>query len=217
MNHQQTAISELQDWIEIGTIVAPQGLRGEMRVYPDSDFPERFLEPGTRWLQHPKTGEIEEVELLGGRYIPGKNLYVIALEGVEYRDRAEALRDYKILVKNSDRPGLTEDEYHVLDLINLEVFHQQTGEKIGIVTNLFYAGNDLLEVTLDKQPIIEPNTSPDLSQISRRSKRRKFKKPTPKPATILIPFVKEIVPVIDIDQGRIEINPPDGLLDINEN
>ena len=222
MNHQQTAISELQDWIEIGTIVAPQGLRGEMRVYPDSDFPERFLEPGTRWLQHPKTGEIEEVELLGGRYIPGKNLYVIALEGVEYRDQAEALRDYKILVKASDRPELTEDEYHVLDLINLEVFHQQTGEKIGIVTNLFYAGNDLLEVTLDKQPIIEantspPNTSPDLSQISRRSKRKKVKKPTQKIATILIPFVKEIVPVIDTNRGRIEINPPDGLLNLNEN
>ena len=205
-----------QDWIEIGTIVAPQGLRGELRVYPDSDFPERFLEPGTRWLQHPKTGEIEEVELLGGRYIPGKNLYVIALEGVEYRDQAEALRDYKILVENSDRPKLAEDEYHVLDLINLEVFHQQTGEKIGIVTNLFSAGNELLEVTLDKQPVIESKPSHDLSQISRRSNRKKFKKHTTKPATILIPFVKEIVPVIDTNKKRIEINPPEGLLSINE-
>ena len=206
-----------QDWIEIGTIVAPQGLRGEMRVYPDSDFPERFLEPGIRWLQHPETGEIEEVELLGGRYLSGKNLYVIAIEGVEYRDEAEALRDYKILVKYGDRPELEEDEYHVSDLMNLEVFNQQTGEKIGIVTNLFYAGNDLLEVTLDKQPTIEPTPTPDLSKISRRSKHRKVKKPEPKPATILIPFVKEIVPIIDIDNGKIEINPPDGLLDINEN
>ncbi len=206
-----------QDWIEIGTIVAPQGLRGEMRVYPDSDFPERFLEPGIRWLQHPETGEIEEVELLGGRYLSGKNLYVIAIEGVEYRDEAEALRDYKILVKYGDRPELEEDEYHVSDLMNLEVFNQQTGEKLGIVTNLFYAGNDLLEVTLDKQPTIEPTPTPDLSKISRRSKRRKVKTLEPKPATILIPFVKEIVPIIDMDNGKIEINPPDGLLDINEN
>ena len=206
-----------QDWIEIGTIVAPQGLRGEVRVYPDSDFPERFLEPGIRWLQHPETEEITEIELLGGRYLPGKNLYVIAIEGIEYRDEAEALRDYKILVKNSDRPELEEDEYHVADLINLEVFNQQTGEKIGVVTNLFYAGNDLLEVTLDQQPVIEPNMTRDLSQISRKSKRKKFKKPEQKPATILIPFVKEIVPVIDSDRGRIEINPPEGLLNINEN
>ncbi len=206
-----------QDWLEIGTIVAPQGLRGEMRVYPDSDFPERFLEPGIRWLQNPETAEIEEIELLGGRYVPGKNLYVIAIEGVEYRDEAEALRNYKLLVKNSDRPELEEDEYHVADLINLEVFHQQTGEKIGVVTNLFYAGNDLLEVTLDKQPVIETNIIRDLSQISRKSKRRKPKKPQSKPATILIPFVKEIVPVIDSDRQRIEINPPEGLLNINEN
>ena len=103
-------MSNEQDWIQIGTIVSPQGLRGEMRVYPDSDFPERFLKPGTRWLQHPETDEIEEIELLGGRYIPGKNLYVIALEGVEYRDEAEDLRNYKLLVKNSDRPELEEDE-----------------------------------------------------------------------------------------------------------
>ncbi len=210
-------MSNEQDWIQIGTIVSPQGLRGEMRVYPDSDFPERFLKPGTRWLQHPETDEIEEIELLGGRYIPGKNLYVIALEGVEYRDEAEDLRNYKLLVKNSDRPELEEDEYHVADLINLEVFHQQTGEKIGIVTNIFSAGNELLEVTLDKQPIVELKPTPDLSQISRRSKRKKFKKQTTKPATILIPFVKEIVPIIDLEMKRIEINPPAGLLNINEN
>ena len=101
--------------------------------------------------------------------------------------------------------------------MNLEVFNQQTGEKIGIVTNLFYAGNDVLEVTLDKQPLMEPTPTPDPSQISRRSKRKKVKKTTQKIATILIPFVKEIVPVIDTNRGRIEINPPDGLLNVNEN
>ena len=53
MNQQQTITDE--EWIEIGTIVAPQGLHGELRVYPDSDFPERFLVPGTRWLKHPHT------------------------------------------------------------------------------------------------------------------------------------------------------------------
>ncbi|PSO69461.1 MAG: ribosome maturation factor RimM, partial [Cyanobacteria bacterium QS_1_48_34] len=36
-------------WLEIGTIVAPQGLEGELRVYPTTDFPERFEQPGVRW------------------------------------------------------------------------------------------------------------------------------------------------------------------------
>jgi len=35
-------VPNLDDWLEIGRIVAPQGLNGELRVYPDTDFPERF-------------------------------------------------------------------------------------------------------------------------------------------------------------------------------
>ncbi len=211
MNHEQLTT----EWLEIGIIVAPQGLRGELRVYPNSDFPERFLEPGIRWLQHPQTGEIEEIELLGGRYISGKNLYVIAIEGVENREQAENLRDYKILVDKSDRPSLEEDEYHVSDLINLEVYHQQTGKNIGVVIDVFTAGNDLLEVKLHQQPVVETKPVRDLSQISRKSKRKKQKTPKNKPVTIFIPFVKEIVTVVDISNQRIEINPPEGLLEIN--
>lgn len=211
MNNEQLTINQ-EEWIEIGTIVAPQGLNGEMRVYPNSDFPERFLVPGIRWLQHPETGIIQEKELLGGRYIPGKNLYVIALKDIKYRDQAETLRDHKLLVAKSDRPELEEDEFHVADLINLEVFNQQTGEIIGVVTEVFYAGNDLLEVTLAKQPENSETKQVDLSQISRRSKRKKYKPKPNKLATILIPFVKEIVPVVDLANKRIEINPPEGLI-----
>ncbi|MGB3200994.1 MAG: ribosome maturation factor RimM, partial [Nodosilinea sp.] len=43
------------DWVEIGRIVAPQGVKGEVRVYPSTDFPERFLEPGDRWLKRPRS------------------------------------------------------------------------------------------------------------------------------------------------------------------
>ena len=39
------------DWLKIGELVAPQGLRGEIRVQPFSDFPERFTKPGKRWLR----------------------------------------------------------------------------------------------------------------------------------------------------------------------
>lgn len=36
-----------------------------------------------------------------------------------------------------------------------------------------------------------------------------------KDVRIWIPFVKEIVPVVDISSNRVEISPPDGLLDLN--
>ena len=38
-------------WMSIGEIVAPQGLKGDIRIKPSSDFPERFTKPGKRWIQ----------------------------------------------------------------------------------------------------------------------------------------------------------------------
>ena len=134
--------------LEIGRIVGPQGLKGELKVMSSSDFPERFENPGTRWLQSPDGLSIQEVQLIRGRYVPGKNLYVIKLAEIFDRTQAETLRDYKLLVPSSDRPQLDDDEYHVSDLINLEVYHQKTGELIGVVVDILSAGNDLLEVQL---------------------------------------------------------------------
>ncbi|BAY75421.1 16S rRNA processing protein RimM [Nostoc linckia NIES-25] len=180
------------DWLEIGKIVAAQGLSGELRVYPDSDFPERFEVPGKRWLLRPGETEPQPIELLSGRYIEGKNLYVIKLAGVQNRNQAEELRGCKLMVPASDRPQLGEDEYHVLDLIGLEVFMQASGELVGTVVDIIPAGNDLLEVKLHKSDAAD--------------KKQK---------TVLIPFVEAIAPVVDLQTGRIEITPPDGLLEID--
>jgi 16S rRNA processing protein RimM len=204
----------MSDWLEVGVIVAPQGLKGELRVNPSSDFPERFQEPGQRWLQSPDRVEIKEVELLGGRYVPGKNLYVIRLAGIEDINRAEELRGYKLLVRSCDRPQLAEDEYHVSDLIDLEVYNQFTGEKLGVISDVLWAGNDLLEVKLDKQPL-EEQSQDILPQSNKSPKKQKSKPKKQKSTTVLIPFVKEIVPVVDLEKRRIEITPPAGLLEIN--
>lgn len=94
----------MSKWIEIGRIVAPQGLKGDIRVYPSSDFPERFTEPGKRWLLSPGQIEPRSIELLRGRYLPSKGLYVIELAGIENREQAEALRNSQLLIEQGDRP-----------------------------------------------------------------------------------------------------------------
>ncbi len=183
------AAAAADEWLVVGKIVAPQGLRGELRVYPDTDFPDRFEKPGPRWLRATPASDPEPVELLSGRRLAGKKLYVIRLAGVTDRDRAEALRGCKILVKAGDRPPLDADEYHVADLVGLTVVLQATGMAIGRVTDVMSAGNDLLAVQLDDRPQASP---------------------------VLIPFVKAIVPVVDLAAGRLEIVPPVGLLDLNQ-
>ncbi|MGB8686745.1 MAG: ribosome maturation factor RimM [Microcoleus sp.] len=212
----------MSEWIEIGTIVAAQGLYGEVRVYPDSDFPERFIEPGKRWLLFPNKKEPEPIEFLGGRYIPGKGLYAVEIEGVEDREGAEALRGCKLFVEKGSRPYLEPDEFYVQDLFGMEVFNQLTGEILGKVSAIIPAGNDLLEVELNqKQPetvAAEPEQPETVSlevehKDSRRKKRKTPRVKQPQTKKVLIPFVKEIVPIVDLEKGRIEILPPFGLLD----
>jgi 16S rRNA processing protein RimM len=200
-NRKDTKDAKKQEseWLEIGTIVAPQGIHGEVRVYADTDFPERFEVPGERWLLRPEEREPQSIKLLAGRYIEGKNLYVIKLAGVENRNQAEELRGCKLMVKASDRPQLGEDEYHVRDLIGLEVFMHESGELVGSVVSVISAGNDLLEV----------QRSPSFANNQSSKPKQKEQK------TILIPFVKAIVPVVDLAAHRIEITPPIGLLEIN--
>lgn len=204
--------SIMSEWIEIGTIVAAHGLTGEVRVYPNSDFPERFLEPGTRWLLQPGKTEPEPVELLGGYFMPNKGIYIIEIEGIENRDQAEALQGCPLLITDQDRPYLEEDEFYVLDLIGLEVFDQLKAELIGKVVNVIPAGNDLLEVELNSlQPTPEVTETEPTPEPSGRQSKHKRKLNQPK--TVLIPFVKEIVPIVDLEQKRIEVIPPRGLIE----
>lgn len=175
-------------WLEIGRIVGPQGLQGEVKVSPDSDFPERFEQPGQRWLQRPHASDLEVVQLLRGRYLRNKGLYIVKLGGIDNRTQAEFLRGATLMVPESDRPPLAEGEFHLLDLVGLTVINQHNQATVGTVSKIANAGNDLLEVQLRE----EPDT------------------------TILIPFVKEIVTLVDLENHRIQIAPPPGLLSLKQ-
>ena len=219
-------MSDEKDWLLIGRIVGAHGLDGSVKVKPESDFPERFEVAGDRWLRK-KGAEPVQIRLVRGRYLEGKHLYLVKLDGVNYRDQAEDLRSAELLVEASDRLELEPGEFHVADLIGTEVIVQADKSTLGTVTNVFTMGHDMLEVTLAKQEetFIEDRT-PIEKQIEeehdsmrakavqklRRQKRKKSKKKAPK--TLLIPFVEEIVPVVDISAGRIEIAPPPGLIEL---
>ena len=175
---------DLNDWMEIGKVVGPQGLQGEIRIYPDSDFPERFLVPGERWLLRPGTQNLEETYLEKGRFLEGKGLYVLRLRNVTSRDQADLLRGTKLMVPIGDRPPLEEGEFHVLDLVGMTVTNGYTQELIGTVIGIASAGHDLLEIET----------------------------PPPHSRKILVPLVKEFVKSLDLQQKRIELLPIPGLI-----
>ena len=203
------------DLLEVGRLVSAQGLQGEVRLNPLSDFPERFTVPGQRWLQG-RTGPAKAVTLLSGRQLPGRELYVLRLEGVNDRSSAEALVGHALLVPASDRPPLAEGEFHLLDLVGLEVRLLADGGVIGRVTDLLHAGNDLLEVELAAAPSMAPGPAPGPGPTTEAGQPAPAPKPAgpTKPRRILIPFVEPIVPEVHLAAGWLGITPPPGLLEI---
>ncbi len=174
------------EWLVVGLITSCHGINGQLKVKSLSDFEERFLEPGIRWLQkeneHPS-----EIELTSGYKQPGKETFIIKLKGINTRNHAEQIKEFKILVKTNNLPKLKKEEFHLLELINLQVKTLENDELkiIGKVINLENEKNNLLVIEL----------------LTNQKK-------------VLIPFVKEIVPLVDIKNNFLIINPPKGLLEL---
>ena len=173
-------------WLIVGLITSCHGINGQVKVKSLSDFEERFLNPGTRWLQKENEPPLK-MELISGFKQPGKTTFIVKLQGINTRNHAEKLKKFKVLLKAYKLPKLKKEEFHLLELINLEVKTLENDElkTIGKVINLENERNNLLIIKLFKNQ-----------------------------KEVFIPFVKEIVPLVDIKNNFLIINPPNGLLEL---
>lgn len=122
-------MSEQEELIKIGQITSPHGVKGEVRVYPLTDFPERFtrlrkvlLGPDARPVGIRCRGAV-------------KNLIILQIEGVEDRDQADKLRLQYLQVPKSEVHPLPEGHYYVFDLVGLDVVDpdgQPIGKLVGV-------------------------------------------------------------------------------------
>ena len=147
------------EWLVVGLITSCHGINGQLKVKSLSDFEERFLNPGIRWLQKENESPTK-IELTSGYRQPGKENFIIKFLGINTRDHAEQLKKYKILVRSNEIPKLKKDEFHLLELVNLEVktFQNKELTVIGKVINLENENNNLLVVELlkNKKKVLVP-------------------------------------------------------------
>lgn len=114
-----------------------------------------------------------------------KDCLVARLAGVHDRTAAERLVNLELFVPRAQLPEPKDaEEFYHADLVGLAVF-DAAGTALGTVIAIqnFGAG-DLIEV----QPAVGRET-------------------------VLLPFTKAVVPVVDIHAGRIVVDPPDGSFD----
>lgn len=157
--------------IIIGKIVAPHGVRGDIRIMPLTEKPEQFL-------------ELDHLLLEGGKKLTIKNarfhkrMLLVTTKEVTTMNDAELLRDKYIYIKAEDLPELEEDQFYVADLVGLPVY-DEAGEKIGTFKDALSTGsNDVYVIAVPyAKDILVPALKEYFKEINLAEKRIVVKLP----------------------------------------
>ena len=109
---------------------------------------------------------------------------IARIKGITDRNAAEALARTKLYVPRDRLPARQTDEWYHADLIGLAALSQDGGTVGTVVAVQNFGAGDLLEV-----------------------------KPAQGGATVLVPFTRDTVPEVDVEGGRLTLNPPEGLFE----
>lgn len=169
------------EWLNVGIIVKPQGLRGEVKVKHLSDVPdERFAKDRTLTLFHEQMGAPTTVTVEYSR--PHKGTTVVKFYEYSTIDQVEPLRGALLKIPLADAGSLDKNEYFFHEIIGCEVWTTE-GERIGVVTDILTPGaNDVWVV------------------------RRNARQPD-----LYLPYIADVVKKVDTSNRRIEIQWMDGL------
>ena len=154
----------------IGKIINMHGIKGEFKVYPETDDETRF-ELLESVIVKGDTYEIESV-----RY--HKGCVLLKLKGIDSIGDGEKLKGSNVEIPEEDAMPLEDDEYYIRDLYDMKVLDIDSGEEIGTLTDvLFTAANDVYEVT-DKEgkKYYIPNIKECILDVDTESKVMKIKK-----------------------------------------
>jgi len=143
----------MDDLLQVGVITQTHGIRGEVKVFPTTDDPGRFVE-----LKHVMldTGretlplEIENVKFF-------KQFVILKFKGYDNINDIERYKRCPRLVEREDAVPLEEDEYFIADMIGMKVVTDQ-GEEFGTLKDVMETGaNDVYVVEMDhKKELLIP-------------------------------------------------------------
>lgn len=168
-------------YISVGKILNFHGIQGEARVGYSKNQQDFFLSLDKVFVK--KDNEYLPLNIVSVR--PNKNVLIVRFEGINSINDIIPYKGCLLFVEESVvRESLDEDEFLIDELVGLNVFDNNNGDKLGFVIG------------------VSNNGANDLISIKTNSKK-----------VCLIPFVKAIVPVVDIKNKKIMINNLEGLLE----
>jgi 16S rRNA processing protein RimM len=172
----------------VARVGRPHGLRGEVTVRVHTDDPEGRFAAGTRLdtVAAPGTGVPRSLTVRSARR--HRDAWLVAFEEVPDRTGAESLRGTELHLADDPGDGARdagEDAWYEDELVGLRVL-DPSGAELGTVAALEVgAAQDLLVLRLSAG------------------------------GSARVPFVRRLVPVVDVPGGRVVVDPPPGLLELD--
>jgi len=154
--------------ITIGKAVKPFGVKGEIKIEPLTDFPERFKGLSRVYLVSP-AGKEAACEVRSVRY--AGNVPFLLLGGYDSPEKAKALNGWLIKVPEEEAMPLPEGSYYWFELIGMEVV-SESGESLGKIVDVFETGsNDVYVMKQGRKETYIPATKEVIKQVDRKAKR----------------------------------------------
>lgn len=157
-------MNKFPEFVVIGLIERAHGVRGEVKVKPITDFPSRFENLQTVFLEFP-TGKAEKLHV-SKACLRQESVY-LKLTGINDREAAQRLKGLYLKVPSCEVVTLAPDEFYHFEIIGFEV-RATTGEVIGEVAEVMsLPANDVLVVKNDQAEHLVPLIKDVVKEIDR--------------------------------------------------
>lgn len=157
----------MEDMLRVGVISSTHGIRGEVKVFPTTDYAERFEELDEVMLDTGK--ERIPLRIEGVKYF--KQLVILKFEGYDTIESIEKYKGRDLLISREDAAPLEEGEFYICDLIGLRVVSTE-GEDLGVLEDVMSTGaNDVFVArTPDGKELLLPYIDECIREISTEKK-----------------------------------------------
>ncbi len=155
------------DYLRVGLILKPHGVKGAVKVLPLTDDADRFLKLKSAFLEQKEGFTPVSVVCEGVR--GGKEVY-LSLSGYETREDAALLRDVYLCVDREHALKLPEGRYFVTDIIGCEVFSTD-GALYGKVEEVLQNGAADVYVIRGEKTLLVPALKKLLSVVDTEAKK----------------------------------------------
>ncbi len=142
----------MQEYFRVGVIANTHGIRGEVKVFPTTEDPQRFK--GMKEILLDTGKEKLELEVASVKFF--KNLVILKFKGIDNINDIEKYKGMDLLVTRENAIPLEEGEYYIADIIGAKVVTED-GEDFGVLKDVLTTGaNDVYVVEHEGKEVLLP-------------------------------------------------------------